>query len=29
MTGEALKEKFPYQDDDVNELSDELSFGNN
>mgnify|MGYP001033197699 CR=1 FL=1 len=27
--GEQLKEHFPYQDDDVNELSDELSFGEN
>lgn len=25
--GERLKEHFPYQDDDVNELSDEISFG--
>lgn len=25
--GEKLKEHFPYQDDDVNELSDEISFG--
>jgi len=25
--GEQLKEHFPYQDDDVNELSDEISFG--
>jgi uncharacterized membrane protein len=25
--GDALKEHFPYQDDDVNELSDEISFG--
>jgi len=24
--GEQLKEHFPYQDDDVNELSDEISF---
>ena len=29
MAGEALKEKFPYQTDDVNELSDEISFGKN
>ena len=29
MAGEALKEKFPYQKDDVNELSDEISFGKN
>ncbi len=27
--GEQLKEHFPYQDDDVNELSDEISFGKN
>lgn len=27
MAGEALKTHFPYQDDDVNELSDEISFG--
>jgi len=27
MAGQALKEHFPYQDDDVNELSDEISFG--
>ena len=27
MAGEALKAQFPYQDDDVNELSDEISFG--
>jgi len=27
MAGEALKEHFPHQDDDVNELSDEISFG--
>jgi uncharacterized membrane protein len=27
MTGQALKEHFPYQKDDVNELSDEISFG--
>lgn len=25
--GEKLKEFFPYQDDDINELSDEISFG--
>ncbi len=25
--GEKLKEFFPYQEDDVNELSDEISFG--
>ncbi len=27
MTGEQLKVHFPYQSDDVNELSDEISFG--
>ena len=27
MAGQALKEHFPYQKDDVNELSDEISFG--
>ncbi len=27
--GEQLKEHLPYQDDDVNELSDEISFGKN
>ncbi|WP_321346986.1 TPM domain-containing protein [uncultured Draconibacterium sp.] len=27
MAGEQLKKHFPYQDDDVNELSDEISFG--
>ncbi len=27
MAGEKLKEQFPYQDDDVNELSDEISLG--
>lgn len=27
MAGEALQEKFPYQSDDVNELSNEISFG--
>jgi uncharacterized membrane protein len=27
MAGEALKSHFPYQEDDVNELSDEISFG--
>jgi len=27
--GEQLKAHFPYQDDDVNELSDEISFGDN
>ncbi|HKL71715.1 MAG TPA: TPM domain-containing protein [Marinilabiliaceae bacterium] len=28
MAGEQLKSHFPYQTDDVNELSDEISFGN-
>ncbi len=27
MAGEALKKHFPYQDNDVNELSDDISFG--
>jgi uncharacterized membrane protein len=27
MAGEALKAYFPHQDDDVNELPDEISFG--
>ena len=27
MAGKALKEHFPYQEGDVNELSDEISFG--
>lgn len=27
MAGEALKKHFPYQKDDINELSDEISFG--
>jgi uncharacterized membrane protein len=27
LAGQALKEHFPYQDGDVNELSDEISFG--
>ncbi len=27
MAGEQLKAHFPYQNDDVNELSDEISFG--
>ena len=27
MAGEQLKKYFPYQTDDVNELSDEISFG--
>jgi len=26
MAGEKLRDKFPYQDDDINELSDEISF---
>lgn len=29
MAGNSLKEHFPYQSDDVNELSDEISFGKN
>ena len=29
MAGEQLKAKFPYQTDDVNELSDEISFEKN
>ncbi len=29
MAGEALKNHFPIQDDDINELPDEISFGNN
>lgn len=29
MAGEQLKANFPYQDDDVNELSDDISFGKN
>ena len=28
MAGKKLKEFFPYQQDDVNELSDDISFGN-
>lgn len=28
MTGQALKEFFPYQPDDINELPDEISAGN-
>ncbi|MBZ4676257.1 MAG: hypothetical protein JG782_876 [Anaerophaga sp.] len=28
MTGEQLKKHFPWKSDDVNELSDEISFGN-
>lgn len=28
MTGEALKDYFPYQKDDINEISDEISKGN-
>ena len=27
MAGKQLKEHFPYQTDDVNELPDEISFG--
>ena len=27
MAGRQLKEHFPYQDDDINELDDEISFG--
>jgi len=27
MAGEALKVQFPYQKDDINELSDDISFG--
>jgi len=27
MAGQALKEHFPYQEGDINELSDEISFG--
>ena len=27
MAGEALKEHFPYQKDDINELPDDISFG--
>lgn len=29
LTGEQLKKHFPYQTDDINELSDEISFGKN
>jgi uncharacterized membrane protein len=29
MAGNALKHFFPYQSDDVNELTNEISFGNN
>ena len=29
MAGEQLKKHFPYQEDDVNELPDEISFGKN
>ncbi|MBE9510462.1 MAG: TPM domain-containing protein, partial [Bacteroidetes bacterium] len=28
MAGQQLKAHFPYQSDDINELSDEISFGN-
>jgi uncharacterized membrane protein len=27
MAGKQLKKHFPYQSDDINELSDEISFG--
>jgi uncharacterized membrane protein len=27
IAGEQLKKSFPYQDDDINELDDEISFG--
>jgi uncharacterized membrane protein len=27
MAGEQLKANFPYQSDDINELSDDISFG--
>ncbi len=27
LAGEKLREKFPYADDDINELSDDISFG--
>ncbi len=29
MAGAKLKEHFPYQTDDINELSDDISFGDN
>jgi uncharacterized membrane protein len=29
MAGDALKKNFPYQKDDINELSDEISYGKN
>ena len=29
MTGEQLKAHFPYQSDDINELDDDISFGEN
>ena len=29
MAGEALGKYFPYQQDDINELPDDISFGNN
>ncbi len=29
QAGNALREHFPYQKDDVNELSDDISYGNN
>ena len=28
MSGQQLKQYFPHQADDVNELSDEISYGN-
>jgi len=28
MAGQQLKDHFPYRSDDINELSDEISFGN-
>jgi uncharacterized membrane protein len=28
MAGEKLKEFFPYQSDDINELPDDISYGN-
>jgi uncharacterized membrane protein len=29
MAGDALKQHFPYAEDDINELQDDISFGNN
>ncbi len=29
MTGEALRKNFPYQQNDINELPDDISFGKN